>query len=74
MNLQALFDGLLAVTAFYVAKQTAPTGVALRLSACLLGVAATLGALFRACCLCRNCTSFFLCWALAWACHYWRYL
>lgn len=45
MNLQALFDGLLAVTAFYVAKQTAPTGVALRLSACLLGVAATLGAL-----------------------------
>jgi lysylphosphatidylglycerol synthetase-like protein (DUF2156 family) len=45
MNLQALLDGLLAVTALYVAKQAAPTAPALRLSGCLLGIAATLGAL-----------------------------
>jgi hypothetical protein len=45
MNLQALLDGLLAVTAFYVAKQAAPTAAALRLSGYILGIAATLGAL-----------------------------
>lgn len=45
MNLQALFDGLLAVTAFYVAWQAGRSAPALRLSATLLGVAATLGAL-----------------------------
>ena len=45
MNLQALFDGLLAVTAFYLAWQAGRSSPALRLSSCLLGAAATLGAL-----------------------------
>lgn len=45
MNLQALFDGLLAVTAFYIAWQAARSAPALRLSGVLLGTAAALGAL-----------------------------
>jgi hypothetical protein len=45
MNLQALLDGLLAVTAFYVAWQAGRSAPALRLSTTLLGLAATLGAL-----------------------------
>jgi hypothetical protein len=45
MNLQALLDGLLAVTAFYVAWQAGRSAPALRLSTTLLGAAATLGAL-----------------------------
>jgi hypothetical protein len=45
MNLQALLDGLLAVTAFYVAWQAGRSAPALRLSATLLSEAATLGAL-----------------------------
>lgn len=45
MNLQALFDGLLAVTAFYIAWGPARAAPALRLGCLLLGSAAVLGTL-----------------------------
>lgn len=45
MNLQALFDGLLAVTAFYIAWGPARTAPALRLGCLLLGCAAVFGTL-----------------------------
>jgi hypothetical protein len=45
MNLQALFDGLLAVTAFYIACGLPRTRPALRLGCLLLGSAAVLGTL-----------------------------
>ena len=45
MNLQALFDGLLAVTAFYIACGLTGTRPALRLGCFLLGSAAVLGTL-----------------------------
>lgn len=45
MNLQALFDGLLAMTAFYIAWGPARTAPALRLGCLLLAVAAVLGTL-----------------------------
>jgi hypothetical protein len=45
MNLQALFDGLLALTAFYLAWHARRDAPALRLACSLVGAAATLGAL-----------------------------
>jgi len=45
MNLQALFDGLLAATAFYIAWGPARFAPALRLGCLLLGSAAVLGTL-----------------------------
>jgi hypothetical protein len=45
MNLQALFDGLLAATAFYTALGPARSAPALRLGCLLLGSAAVLGTL-----------------------------
>jgi hypothetical protein len=45
MNLQALFDGLLAATAFYIALGPARSSPALRLGCLLLGSAAVLGTL-----------------------------
>jgi hypothetical protein len=45
MNLQAALDGLLAVSALWLARQAGPKAPALRLGCVLLGIAAVLGTL-----------------------------
>lgn len=70
MNLQAGFDGLLALAALWVALGPARQRPALRLACLLLGSAAVLGTLrFSGLLPCRNCTNLYPCSVPAWVCH-----